>query len=185
MSRIRLSIGLSVLAFLLVGVLTAHADDDDGLYVILSAQYGTAEHHVDVTDRLRELARSDRTFRMGNRTFGIDPDRGRVKSLRIFARGPRGEERMFEFRAGSVIDGAQFRGWGRGEWGRGGWSGHWEGGGGNLQPEMSAALDSLREAQRQLMAADHNKGGHRDRALQLVQQALSEVQAGMEYADRR
>jgi hypothetical protein len=35
---------------------------------------------------------------------------------------------MFEYREGTVIDGGQFRGWGRGEWGNGGWSGRWEGG---------------------------------------------------------
>jgi len=37
--------------------------------------------------------------------------------LRIYARGPEGHERMFEYREGSVIDGGQFRGWDRGEWG--------------------------------------------------------------------
>ena len=52
------------------------APDDAGQYVILSAQYGSRRNHVDVTQRLRELARSDMTFRMGNSTFGVDPDRG-------------------------------------------------------------------------------------------------------------
>ena len=102
---------------------------DEGQFVILSAQYGTAERHVDVTDRLKELARHDRTFVMGNNTFGVDPDYGRVKALRIYARGPDGRERMFEFREGSLIDGSQFRGWSRGDWGGQGWSGRWEGGG--------------------------------------------------------
>ena len=102
---------------------------DAGLFVILSAQYGTQRRHVDVTNRLKELARADRQFRMGNSTFGVDPDRGRVKTLRIYARGPNGRERMFEYREGSVVDGAQFRSWGRGEWGNANdrWSGRWEG----------------------------------------------------------
>ena len=39
-------------------------------------EYGTARRHVDVTNRLKELARQDRAFRMGNSTFGIDPDPG-------------------------------------------------------------------------------------------------------------
>jgi hypothetical protein len=104
---------------------------DEGQFVILSAQYGTSERHVDVTNRLKELARHDRTFVMGNNTFGVDPDYGRVKVLRIYARGPEGRERMFEFREGSLVDGSQFRGWGRGDWGREGWSGRWEGGGGD------------------------------------------------------
>src|SRR4029077_822209 len=32
---------------------------DAGEYLILSAQYGTDQNHVDVTNRLKELARSD------------------------------------------------------------------------------------------------------------------------------
>jgi hypothetical protein len=103
---------------------------DEGQFVILGAQYGTAERHVDVTNRLKELARRDRTFVMGNNTFGVDPDYGRVKALRVYARGPDGRERMFEFREGSLVDGSQFRGWGRGDWGQG-WSGRWEIGGDN------------------------------------------------------
>jgi hypothetical protein len=105
------------------------AAQDAGDYLILSAQYGTESRHVDVTESLKIVARQDRQFRMGNRTFGVDPDRGRVKVLRIYARGPNGQEQMFEYREGTVIDGAQFRGWGRGDWGHGGWSGNWNGGG--------------------------------------------------------
>ena len=100
--------------------------NDAGQFLIVSAQYGTARNHVDVTHRLKELARSDQQFRMGNRTFGVDPDRGVVKTLRIYARDPSGRERMFEYREGSVVDGAQFRGWGRGDWGNDRWSGRWE-----------------------------------------------------------
>ncbi len=96
-----------------------------GTFVILNAQYGTARNHVDVTSRLKELARSNVTFRMGNSTFGIDPDRGVVKTLRIYARGPNGNQRMFEYVEGSVVDGSQFSGWGRGDWGTGRWTGGW------------------------------------------------------------
>ena len=181
MPRIRYSV--VVAALIILFSTTLFADRDDGRYVILSAQYGTREHHVDVTDRLRELARTDRPFRMGNSTFGIDPDHGHIKTLRIFARGPRGEERVFEFREGSTVDGADFRGWNRGDWGRGGWSGNW-GDDTIPQPEMSAALASLRDAQQHLLAAAANKGGHRERAQQLIEQAISEVQQGMQYADR-
>jgi len=104
-------------------------DNDAGAFVILGAQYGSERRHVDVTNRLRELARHDVTFRLDFRTFGVDPDEGHAKVLRIYARGPNGRERMFEYRDNSVIDGAQFRGWGRGEWGNGNdhWSGRWEG----------------------------------------------------------
>jgi hypothetical protein len=104
-------------------------DNDGGDYLILSAQYGSERRHVDVTNRLKELARQDRVFRLDFRTFGVDPDEGNAKSLRIFARGPNGQERMFEYWDNSSIDGAQFRGWGGGDWGNRNdhWSGRWEG----------------------------------------------------------
>src|SRR5258708_17360669 len=101
---------------------------DEGVFVILSAQYGSERRHVDVTQRLREMARQDRSFRLNYRTFEADPDEGNAKELRIFARGPNGRETMFEFRDNSLIDGAMFRGWGGGEWGSTGWSGNWNGG---------------------------------------------------------
>ena len=104
-------------------------DNDAGEYVILSAQYGSERRHVDVTQPLREMARQDRTFRLDYRTFGVDPDEGHAKSLRIFARGLNGQEQMFEYLDNSVIDGAIFRGWGSGQWGSSGWSGNWNGGG--------------------------------------------------------
>src|SRR5919198_230537 len=129
MRRIQLVFSLLLTIALLPGTLAAqYWQRDSGQYVILSAQYGTARRHVDVTDRLKELAREDRAFRMGNSTFGVDPDPEHIKTLRIFARGPNGRERMFEYREGSTVDGSQFRGWGRGDWGREGWSGDWEGG---------------------------------------------------------
>lgn len=154
---------------------------DEGRYTILSAQYGTSERHVDVTDRLRDIARSDRSFRLDNRLMGVDPDRGRVKVLRIYARERDGDERMFEYREGQTIDGALFVGWGRGDWGRGGWSGRWDTA--RSQPNMEAAIQHLRAAQDSLQNASSDKGGHRARALQMVEQAIQETQAGIEYAD--
>ena len=98
-----------------------------GQYTILHAEYGTERNHVDVTQRLRELASTDRTFRMGNSTFGTDPDPGQIKTLRIYARDASGRPRMFEYRESSVIDGAQFAGWNSGNWGNERWSGGWNG----------------------------------------------------------
>jgi len=88
---------------------------------------------------------------MGNSTFGVDPDPGQVKSLRIYARGPNGENRVFDYREGSVVDGNVFTGWGRGDWGQSGWNGRWEGEGREAQPEMAAAIQHLRQAQRELI----------------------------------
>jgi hypothetical protein len=130
MLQIRLAIVFLFAVSFLPGTLSAqYPSGDSGQYVIVSAQYGTARSHVDVTNRLKDVARRDRNFRMGNSTFGVDPDHGRVKTLRIYARGPDGQERMFEYREGSTVDGAQFRSWGSGEWGNERWSGNWEGGG--------------------------------------------------------
>jgi len=127
--------GLVAVGFVLLVAAWAAArqygNGDEGQYQILHARYGTAERNVDVTQRLRELARADITFRMGNSTFGVDPDPGRVKTLRIYVRGRNGQERMFEYQEGSVVDGNQFTGWGRGDWGRGEWTGEWGGGSGN------------------------------------------------------
>jgi hypothetical protein len=180
MFQIRLMLVLFLTAvFLPATVAAQYSSGDEGQYVILSAQYGTAAHHIDVTERLKELARQDRTFRMGNSTFGTDPDPGHVKTLRIYARGARGEERMFEYREGSTVDGSLFRGWGGGDWGHGDWHGRWEGE--QQQPEMTAAIQNLREAERNLEAASRDKGGHRVKALDYVRKAISEVEAGIQY----
>jgi len=100
---------------------------DQGQYQILHARYGTERNNIDVTDRLRQLARHDIVFRMGNSTFGVDPDPGRIKTLRIYTRGPNGEDRMFEYRESSTIDGSMFTGWRGGNWGNGEWRGGWNG----------------------------------------------------------
>lgn len=102
---------------------------DDGEFRILQAVYGTAQQHVDVTRRLRELARADRAIALTNDTFGVDPHRGVPKTLRIYVRTRDGQTRMFEYPEGSTIDGARFTGWGGGNWGNDGWNGGWHGNG--------------------------------------------------------
>ena len=47
------------------------------------------------------------------------------------------------------------------------------------QPHMQAAVDALNKAHAELTAATRDKGGHRARALQLVDQALMEARLGM------
>lgn len=47
------------------------------------------------------------------------------------------------------------------------------------QPYMRGALSNLRNAQANLSHATHNKGGHRENALNLVNQAIDEVLAGI------
>lgn len=116
---------LGLLALLACLPTLAQRPGDEGGWRILQARYGTAERNVDVTDRLKELAREDRGFKLANKTFGIDPDPGRVKTLRIYARGSDGRTRTFEYREGSHVDGGQFAGWSGGGWGQGGWQGGW------------------------------------------------------------
>lgn len=53
------------------------------------------------------------------------------------------------------------------------------------QPHMQAALDHLRSARAELEAANSNKGGHRERAIELVDQAIAEVRAGIDFAASR
>lgn len=56
---------------------------------------------------------------------------------------------------------------------------------GRGQPHMQAALDHLQAAKAELQSALTDKGGHRVRAIELVDRAIGEVQAGMEYAASR
>ena len=52
------------------------------------------------------------------------------------------------------------------------------------QPFMQSALADLQTAKRELQRATANKGGHRAKALSLVNQAIAQVNAGIDY-DRR
>ena len=50
------------------------------------------------------------------------------------------------------------------------------------QPNMQAALGSLQAARGELIQARPNKGGHRERAINFVNAAISETEAGISYA---
>ena len=52
---------------------------------------------------------------------------------------------------------------------------------GHEEPHMSAALGHLQEARTELERATANKGGHREKAMQLVDQAMEQVRAGEAY----
>lgn len=53
---------------------------------------------------------------------------------------------------------------------------------GAAQNNMRDALAHLREARQSLDRAEDNKGGHKDKAIELVDKAIEQVQAGMEFA---
>ena len=50
------------------------------------------------------------------------------------------------------------------------------------QPHMESARDHIQAAHGELEHAEANKGGHRERAIALLDQALGEVNAGIEFA---
>lgn len=157
-----------LLFFGLIG--SAAAQRDEGAYQILGARYGTPERNVDVTERLKQLARSDRNFRVSNDTFGTDPDRGRTKELRIYARGPDGRTRTFEYREDSVVDGNQFVGWSGGRWGNGGNNNRWDDGdrrGGNQ--------GSYRDERRNQLVISSANYGARGRGVDVTRQLQSMV----------
>jgi hypothetical protein len=49
------------------------------------------------------------------------------------------------------------------------------------QPHMHAALDALKSARSELDKADPDKGGHRAKALELVRDAIAQVERGIEF----
>jgi uncharacterized membrane-anchored protein YhcB (DUF1043 family) len=53
------------------------------------------------------------------------------------------------------------------------------------QPHMMAALEALKKAQMELEVAEHNKGGHREKALKLVHQAIEQTEKGIEAGEKR
>ena len=50
------------------------------------------------------------------------------------------------------------------------------------QPNMQAALGSLQQARSYLIQSTPNKGGHRERAINVVYHAIPETIAGIAYA---
>ena len=52
------------------------------------------------------------------------------------------------------------------------------------QPKMESARANLQNAKANMLTAEHNKGGHRAKALGLVNQAIAEVNRGIAFARR-
>jgi hypothetical protein len=52
------------------------------------------------------------------------------------------------------------------------------------QPMMAKALNNLEDAKRSLEGATADKGGHRVKAIELVNAAIGEVKAGMEFDNK-
>ena len=52
------------------------------------------------------------------------------------------------------------------------------------QPHMMSALEALKTAKTELEIAEHNKGGHRAKALELVPKAIVQTKKGIEAGER-
>lgn len=52
------------------------------------------------------------------------------------------------------------------------------------QPHMNAALVHITQAKDQLVAATPDKGGHRAKAIKLLDKAMDEVEKGIRYDER-
>jgi len=86
-----------------------HAQDEP--WQVVRADYGYKSQRNDVTDLVRDLiSRGGGNGRVavGNQTMGGDPAVGADKTLRIFARNRRGEERTFEYKEGATIEVGMF-----------------------------------------------------------------------------
>src|SRR5712691_4246465 len=84
---------------------------DEG-WQIVRADYGFRTQRNDVTDILKDLiGRGGVNGRVAvnNQTMGGDPAVGKDKTLRIFARNRRNEEREFNYREGGFVDVAMFQ----------------------------------------------------------------------------
>jgi len=94
-----------------VTLFTAGVGAQEEGWQIIRADYGFRAQRSDVTDILRDLiSRGGVNGRVAvnNQTMGGDPAIGRDKSLRIFARSRRNEEREFDVHEGGFIDARMF-----------------------------------------------------------------------------
>ena len=103
--------GIFAVAFALfaigASVLSSGAGAQEEGWQSLRADYGFRNQRNNVTDILKDLiGRGGQNGRVAvnNQTMGGDPAVGKDKSLRIFARNRRNEEREFNFREGGFVD---------------------------------------------------------------------------------
>jgi protein-disulfide isomerase-like protein with CxxC motif len=107
--------GIFAFAFALLAICAAVFSSGAGAqeegWQIQRADYGFKNQRNDVTDILKDLlGRGGVNGRVAvnNQTMGGDPAVGKDKSLRIFARNRRNEDREFNFREGSFVDVGMF-----------------------------------------------------------------------------
>src|SRR6266566_6220692 len=103
---------LAVVIFAIgAGIFSAGVVAQEEGWQIVRADYGFKNQRTDVTGILRDLiGRSGVNGRVAvtNQTMGGDPAVGRDKSLRIFARNRRNEEREFNYKEGGFVEAHMF-----------------------------------------------------------------------------
>jgi hypothetical protein len=90
-----------------ITLFTTRVGAQDEGWQIMRADYGFKAQRTDVTDILRDLVSRggvNGRVAINNQTMGGDPAVGRDKSLRIFARNRRNEEREFDVNEGGFVD---------------------------------------------------------------------------------
>jgi len=107
--------GLSVIAVAVLAmtgaIFSARVIAQEEGWQVVRADYGFKNQRNDVTDILKDLiGRGGVNGRVAvnNQTMGGDPAVGKDKSLRIFARNHRNEEREFNFNEGGFVDARMF-----------------------------------------------------------------------------
>jgi hypothetical protein len=106
---IRCALLLTALTVLVIGasLFTTGVGAQDEGWRIIRADYGYRDQRTDVTNLLADLiSRGGVNGRLAvnNQTMGGDPAVGKDKSLRIFAKNRRNEEREFEYKEGGFFD---------------------------------------------------------------------------------
>ena len=113
--KLRTRYGIFAVAFALLAigasVFSSKAAAQEEGWQIQRADYGFKNQRNDVTDILKDLVGRggvNGRVAVNNQTMGGDPAIGKDKSLRIFARNRRNEEREFNFREGAFVDVGMF-----------------------------------------------------------------------------
>jgi len=100
---------LIAMVFFVLGaaVFTPGVVGQDDTWQLTRADYGFRDQRTDVTDLLGDLISRggvNGRIAVNNQTMGGDPAVGRDKSLRIFARNRRNQERQFDYKEGGFVE---------------------------------------------------------------------------------
>ena len=122
--RMRFAV-MAVAVFALLCITNAAAQQT---WWVQSADYGWGDRRQDVTRTVQRLVNGP-NFRVNNTNMGVDPAKGKDKTLRIIARDYSGKTRDFTYKEGSTVNSQMFAGGPNS--GRPGWGTNGSGGGNN------------------------------------------------------